>query len=466
MNILLVDAPYRVKYKGYVIPYMGLAYLAAVLRDAGHQVAAFNGAIHDDPEKKFVERVTALRPDLVAFTAPTCKIVQAERLAALAKDTQPGVVTIIGGWHATAVPEETMQLFTAFDYLLAGEGENTIRQFTAALENDRGLTEVPGLAWRADGEVALNPPAPEPVDLTTLPWPAWDLFDVERSVPMYRHGHGKIDYPLLAKRGCPYRCLFCKDEQREPVRFRDMDDMFAEIHAAMDRWPMDGIQFFDETFTLSRTRTVALCERFLAEDLPSTLRWNAATRVDCIDADLLKLMNRAGCHVLQFGVESGNQQVLDANRKRTTLQQCRDAVRWCREAGIQPDMSFIFGLPYDNRHTVLDTARFSRELDPDFVAYFTYIPFPGTPAGNLARRGEANLRLLHQDYENYDQQLSLPCELNDVPARRLSWLRFSSYLRFFLRPHRWRSLNSMLDLRSVPRLMLHIATNLLAGKHR
>jgi radical SAM superfamily enzyme YgiQ (UPF0313 family) len=457
-RILLADPPYRVSYKRYVIPNMGLAYLAATLRQAGHEVAGFSATLHADPSAAFAGAVREFAPDLVGFSAPTCKIVQAARLAAIARHERPEVKTVVGGWHLTATPKEAMRENAAFDFGLAGEAEDTLPALADALAGG-DLAGIGGLLWREDDRLHVNDPAPLP-DVASLPWPAWDLFDLDKSRPMYRAGG--LDYPILAKRGCPFDCLFCKQDGLKTVRYRDLDDLLAEIHAGTERFGADGLQFFDETLALSERRTRMFCERFLADGLDRKLRWNIATRADVVKPDLLKLMARAGCRVVQMGIESGNQAVLDGNRKGVTLAQCRDAVRWCREAGLEPDLSFVFGLPFDDRHTVQESARFSRELDPDFVAYFTFIPYPGTPAGDLARQGQANLRLLHRDYENYEQQYSLPCELRDVPAWRLTVLRYVSYARFYFRPGKFARLRTMLDLRALPRILIDLVGNLIA----
>lgn len=449
MRVLLVDPPDRVSYKSYLIPNLGLAMLAAVLRRAGHEVGVFSASLHPAPETEFNRVLTVQSPDLVGFSAPTCKIVQAARLARIARQKLPAAILAIGGWHASAAPEETLRDFPTFEYAFAGESETALVE----LADGRDPATIAGLYRRCDAEVLPCVRPSEPVDLNRLPRPAWDLFDLRQTVPMYRRTPGGLDYPLMTKRGCPYRCLFCKDDTGErSVRYCDPEEVFAEIHEAVQRWGADGVQFFDETFTLNAARTEALCERWSAEGLTGRVLWNCATRADRVSRELLASMRRSGCRVVQFGIESGNQSVLDANRKQTTLQQCLDAARWCREVGLISDMSFIFGLPFDNRFTVKETARFSRRLDPDFVTYFTFIPYPGTPAGTLAQRGEANLRLLHADYESYEQQYSLPCELRDFSAGRLTLLRFVSYARFYFRPRKWRNLKTMLDLRAVPRI--------------
>ncbi|MDP8225231.1 MAG: radical SAM protein [Candidatus Lernaella stagnicola] len=456
MRVLLADPPYRVSYKKYIIPNLGLAYLAAVLRDAGHEVEAFSASLHRDPYAAFAEHLARWRPDWLGLSAPTCKIVQAARLAGIAKENNPEVQTVIGGWHMSAAPEQTMADYPVFDFGIDGEAEAAI----VALVGGEDPHGIGGAYHRQDGAVVAPREPITPPDLDALPRPAWDLFDLNLSRPMYRDEPGALDYPLMAKRGCPFNCLFCKKDNYRTVRFRNVEDVVAEMIEAVERWGADGIQFFDETFTLDRRHIVDLCEAIIAAGLPARLRWNAATRFDCVDRELIHLMRRANCRVLQFGAESGSEHVLRANRKNTTLAQARDAVAWCREAGIESDVSFIFGMPYDDRRSVLDTARFSRELNPDFVAYFTFIPYPGTPAGDLAAVGEANLRVLHRDYENYEQQYSLPAELQDYPAWRLTWLRLFSYARFYFRPGKWRRLRTMLDLSTLPIIFIDLVGNL------
>jgi len=465
LKVLLADPPFRVQHKKYVIPNLGLGYLAACVLNANHEVRVFNASFHDRPFEAFDQQVTSFRPNLIGFSAPTCKITQAAQLAKRAKDLAPGVRTLIGGWHVTAVPKETMAMFPGFDLAITSEGEDAVMDLIPSLEGGGDLATIPGLLWRRDREVIFNEPRRTPTDMTALPLPAWDLMDLRSTAPMYRKSSpGSLDYPLMTKRGCPYRCIFCKEEGNERVRWRTDDDVFDEIHMARERWHADGIQLFDETFTLSTQRTERFCNRILEEGLHRELLWNCCTRVDCVSRSSLALMKESGCCVIQFGVESGVQEVLDANRKQITLDQCRQAVTWCRELGLLSDVSFVFGLPFDNRLSVRETARFSRDLDPDFVSYFTFIPYPGTPASDLARRGEANLKMLHSNYERFEQQYSAPCELGDFSGWRLTLLRFVSYARFYFRPQKWHNLLTMLDLRTLPMVFMKALADSFFGR--
>jgi radical SAM superfamily enzyme YgiQ (UPF0313 family) len=448
MKILLLEPAEGLRYSNFAIPQLGLAYLAARLLEARHEVRVFHAALARDPRKELLAEVDAFQPEVVGFSAPTSKVMTAGDLAADIKQTAPHVKTIVGGWHVTALPRETLASFPAFDFGFVGEAEDYILTLLGALQNGDGLEDVPGLVWRRDGEIAANPPG-KPTDLQTLPRPAWHLFPMDRFAPMYR-AHGR-DYPMMSGRGCPFRCSFCQRVTGAVVRTRDINDVVDELFAGTERWQADGVQFLDETFTVNAHRTNALCELLIERGVPGRLIWNCTSRVDTIS------------RVILLGMESGNQHVLEGVCKNTTLQQGLSAVRWCREIGLLTDVSFVLGLPRDNRHTVRETVAFSRRLDPDFVSYFSFVPFPGTEGGRLAEEGRENLRLLHRDWSRYQPQLSPTCELLDFSARRLVALRYRAYLRFYLRPRKFFNLLAMFRPRSMLRVFARLVGDL-AGR--
>lgn len=346
VRVLFVDPPFRTGYRKYVIPNLGLAYLAAALRDAGHEVAALDGSLSQEPYDDFETRVREFAPDAVGFSAPTCKIVQADAMAQLAKRLVPRVKTLVGGTHVSSVPAETMAQFPNFDLGFVGEAEASITPVVESLVGGGDPTAIPGVWWRGNGRVTAHPQRAHPTDLARLPPPAWDLFDLPRMCPMYRNpGKGSFDYPMMTRRGCPYHCLFCKGDDGNTARHRPIDDVVDEIERALGHWGADAIMIFDDAFTLDAERTRRLCQRFLETGLPDRTSWNCATRVNLVTRDLLALMKRAGCRTMQFGAESGDQRILDANRKEITLEQTRDAIGWCRELGLVSDVSFVFGLP-------------------------------------------------------------------------------------------------------------------------
>ena len=457
-RILLADPPEALRYSNYLIPHMGLAYLAAVAREEGVRVGTFLGQMQEEPLLTFRECLRRTLPDLVCFSAPTLKIRQAAFLAEEAKSLHGPVRTVIGGWHVTALPTQTMEEFPAFDLAVYGEGEHTLPQLIATLLRGRtDLDGVRGLVWRKGEEVRQTAPRGFLGDLDALPRPAWDLFSVERSVPMYRKAaKGRRDYPLMTARGCPYHCLFCKSMTGHKVRTRSVEGVLDEYEQGVRDYACDAVQFYDESFTVLPERARELCEQMLRRRIHEKSFWNCASRADGVSRELVFLMKRAGCRVIQFGLESGNQEILDKNRKSLRLEQSRNAVQWCREAGILSDVSFILGLPYENRTTLGKTIDFSFRLDPDFVSYFTLVPFPATEAFSLARAGEANLRLLDERWERFSKQFYPLITPKDVPPLTLVLLRFYAYARFYIRPSKIGNLLTMFDVRTLPRVVWYM----------
>jgi len=378
MRISLISPKWNKMVNSY--PPLGLAYIAAVLEREGHRVR-----VHDfglNPKAPLEEEIAAVQrfaPDLVGITAMTNTYHSAWETARLIKE-RIGCSIVIGGPHATVFPDRVVRE-PCFDYLVYGEGEETMLELVRLLNSEgmrppsEALTRIKGLCFTHNGHAVCNPARPLIPDLDALPFPARHLFDLER-YPLYA-SNGERMITILSSRGCPFNCSYCfKGIVGRTYRQRSPENIVRELREIIDRYGVRNFYFIDDLFTLNMRRLEALLGRVLEEGLD--IRWQCLARVDRVTPEMLRLMHRAGCRQIHYGIESGNEEILRAIGKRITKEQVRRAVKWTMEAGIRAKGYFMLGLPGDTVRTMQQTIDFAVELDLDDAMFSLTTPFPGT----------------------------------------------------------------------------------------
>jgi anaerobic magnesium-protoporphyrin IX monomethyl ester cyclase len=374
MRIALISPRWNQKANDY--PPLGLAYLAAVLEEDDHEVQVFDfGLEPHTPLEEDAARVRAFDPHLVGITAMTSVYHSALETATLLK-AYLGRPIILGGPHATVYPHRVLSEAPVIDYVVRGEGENTLRELVRALDNGaRDVTAVQGLTYRLRGEYVSNPDRPLIHDLDALPLPARHLFDLERYGLCTPAGEPMVT--VLSSRGCPYNCSYCfKGIVGRTYRQRSPENIIAELRQVVDHYGIRNFYFIDDLFTINVPRLEALAQQML--DAQLDVRWQCLARVDRVNPEILTKMHAAGCRRIHYGIESGNQQVLDRIGKRIELAQVRQAVRWTHDAGIETKGYFMLGLPGDTEETMEQTVNLAVELNLDQAMFSLTTPFPGT----------------------------------------------------------------------------------------
>jgi anaerobic magnesium-protoporphyrin IX monomethyl ester cyclase len=452
MRILLVS-PKSSVWNSRKHIHMGLGYLAGALLNAGYDdVTLFDAEVE---EELLASHLARERYDLVGVSSPTPLIYEAWEAAAQAK--AGGALTVLGGPHLTLMPDESMQR-DEVDLVVRGEAEETIVDILQAMGEtgqqgnpaaglrlpDEPWNSIPGLSYRnLAGEVVHNPDRPLRRDVEKIPWPAYHLFKIERYTNLQPLTDG-LDpharaYTLVTSRGCPYQCIYCS----KPItgitwRARSPEDVVAEWRYLVQEMGATEIGITDDVWNLKLERAKEICRLLIDEGL-NHVPWVTVhgMRADHTDAELFQLMKKAGCKRVGFGVESGNQAVLDAIKKRQTLDDARRAFRDAKAARLQTMGFFIFGLPADTEETMEDTIRFALELDPDLANFMIAAPYPGTELWEIARRDGRLFSMDWHDYAIHDEKARY--ELPTLPPELVERKWHEAYRRFYLRPSRiWR----------------------------
>jgi anaerobic magnesium-protoporphyrin IX monomethyl ester cyclase len=449
MKILFIVPPAALEERygaltsaGAVYPSLGLAYLAAVAEVLGHQVRIIDAEAEGMSMSLLEEEIRLEQPQVIGLQTFCTTIKKCVAICDKAKEIVPGVATVLGGVHVTLYPEDGIR-HPAVDYLVMGEGERTFAELLDLVREGGDPAAVDGLVWKPspDGEPVHNMPRALIDDLDSLPFPARHL------LPMtcYRSGaqlRGKRTVHLMTSRGCPFNCGFCSSHEvfGRTHRFQSTKRVLAEIRHVIEEQDADEIQFYDESFTANRKRILELCEG-LRRSFPR-LKWTCFTRTDLVKPDLLQEMKRAGCYQIFYGVESGVPRLLELVNKRIPLEKTEQAFRWTQQAGIQITASFILTLPTETVEETEQSIRFGIKLNPEFVYWLTFVPYPGTRLSEYALEVGT---LTHDDPERYNVFEDV-CYLPEgrEPAEIERAVR-RAYRRFYLRPtyllrHGWKYL--------------------------
>jgi anaerobic magnesium-protoporphyrin IX monomethyl ester cyclase len=378
-SILLVNPPVlnpgKTKKLRALSPPLGLLSLAAYVEQKGISVQVIDLAL--EPEKIDSLKTKSREPQsLVGITSTTNTIGSALTVAETIKRNDTGAFIVMGGPHPSVLPDDVVK-HSQVDCAVIGEGESILLElFNRHNENDEWHS-TPGIAYMNDGKVVVNPPGKLLADLDDLSFPARHL------VPFKKYKSSPIHYKrspstaVITSRGCPFKCTFCSNPVHgRKIRFRSPENIVAELKHLKSEYGIRDFNLFDDTFTVNRNRVINVCELMIKEKLDLT--WSCGSRVDTIDPDVLKIMKRAGCWFISFGIESGSERLRKLIKKGITEKQIFTAFRYCKEAGIESRAFFMLGLPTETEQESEATISFARKLDPDFMQFSLTVPYPGS----------------------------------------------------------------------------------------
>ena len=361
--------PQRAPRKGrhWIMPSLGLAYLAASLRREGVSVRQIDHTFQDRAD--VLAEVDRLKPSVVGVY---CMITMQDEAFSLAEDLRGRALTVVGGPYPSGEQEPFLD---RFDLVAVGEGEETIVDIVRHLDA-RDFENVRGLVFNRGGETVRTPGRVATKDMSALPLPYRQDLPNRQYIDYWRRHWGDATTPLMASRGCPFRCEFChKPVFGDLFRARPVESVIAEMREIADLG-YDHIWMSDDLFTLNYKRTYELCEAIEAARLPLT--WECLSRVTHVDYELFAQMRRAGCKRVFFGIESGDEGVLKQMSKGITPAQSRTAVEACVKAGIKAAGFFMVGYLGETNDSLVRSVNFSSELPLDYVSYTIAYPLPGT----------------------------------------------------------------------------------------
>jgi len=394
MNILLVQPHYNFPVSYVECPSGALILLGTIAENAGHKVKVLH---LDADEVDLRQELMAFKPDILGITVDTFHTRSAKVVSKLAKEVSKDIFVTIGGPHPSALKEECFAEFPEADAIVHGEGE------FGFMELIEGKPEPPNCLMGGNG---LKPTVYS-ADLDHIPLPDYDLVDIHRFSGFIVPGPQPIFY-IMASRGCPFRCTFCGSSSiwERKVRLRKPEMVVDEAEYLINKYGAREIFFTDDTFNSKLPWTMEILSLLIGRGLNQKCIFRITCRADqkLITEEFLKLAKEAGVWLIFYGVESGNQQLVDSMNKGLNLNDVRRAFKLTNEAGIKIQASFILGMPGETKETIEDTKWFIQETKPDYYGCSLATPFPGT---ELERQVKLKGHLFETDYENYGMGFSL-----------------------------------------------------------
>ncbi len=468
MRVILASPESKVWSSRKHIP-LGLGYLAAVLREAGHDVFIYDASIEDYPLEFYLDQAEeAGKPyRVLGITAATPLIEDAWEMAKIGK--QYGMTTILGGPHLTIMPAESLGPEHPYvDYTFKGEAEEGLVEFVNALERGKRPEDlgIPGLNFRFGEDIYVSPDSPMIQDLDALPFPAHDLFKIDKYTNLQPLTDGldphARSFTILTSRGCPYKCTFCsKPVTGNTWRGRSVENVVAEWRWLVRELHATEIGVTDDIWNLKLPRAKQLCRALVQEGL-NTVPWVTVhgMKVNHTDPELFHLMKAAGAKRVGFGVENGDPWMLrHVIRKGQTLDQVRNAFKWAKAAGLQTMGFFIFGMPRETEESMEKTIQLALELDPDLANFMLAAPFPGTAMWDLIQSEGHVFANTWRDLAIHDEKPRFTVYDGDYDPELVIRKWREAYRRFYLyRPKRvWEKISNK-------RFWLELPTTLATAK--
>lgn len=409
---------------------IGTLSVAAVLREAGHDVRFFNGAFTS--HEQILRDIQQFNPGFIGIYSTTFGWKKAKKTAAdLKRVLDQGVFVCAGGPYPIAVQERALHdAGECMDAIVTGEGEFAAREIVERLQIGKGLEGVLGIVYRSGKEIIKTPPRPFITDLDSLPFPARELLgDSDLYIPPPATYKRRPVAVMMTSRGCNRRCIYCfqmDKERRIGIRYRSVENVLKEIEHCI-RHGYREIKFIDDTLAADYRRAMEIAQEIKRRKLDFT--WFASACVDQVDRPLLQAFKDAGCWAILFGAESGVQKNLNAIRKGTTLGQIRKAVGDAQEVGLRVSTPFLFGIPGETFEEGLETIKFAIDLNPDIANFHAITPFPGTYLyDNLGKYGTVSEELTDFTYQG---AAFIPHTMTREDILRLRQIAFK---RFYSRP--------------------------------
>jgi anaerobic magnesium-protoporphyrin IX monomethyl ester cyclase len=426
MKVLLINPP-QTFYPGSEQPAgnlpIGLMYIAAVLKKAGYIVEILDAFMADCvfqdngetinvglPFDQIKQEIARRKPDIVGISGPfTSQIGNAIKISNLVKQVNPKILTVVGGPHVTLMPKEFLEEATNFDVAVVGEGEYAMLEISKAFEGKEQFSQILGISYRQNGEVTNNPTRPFMQQLDDLPYPAYDLVQMELYLSPKKIGYRSFQdraISMITSRGCPFNCCFCAVHLHMGQNFRAHSAKYVldHIQYVVDMFKVKNIFFEDDNLTLDIKRFEAICDGIIERRIKIGWETPNGVRADCLNLELLKKMKQSGANSIFIGVESSDQQILDnVICKNLDLNRVLQFAKDAKQIGLKTGAFYIIGFPGETKENMQHTADFALELKRKYDVGMHL--FMATPS--------------------YGTKLYEDCKTNGYIQKNLTWTAFA-----------------------------------------
>ncbi|MBC8276749.1 MAG: radical SAM protein [FCB group bacterium] len=421
-------------------PPIGLMYLAGYVRKygPGHEIMVHDGRVKQTPVEQMRRLIADAKPDIIGITAFSMESEQAHAVAGFAKELFPQVPVVLGGPYASS-DRELAGADKNIDVIVFGEGEITFNAILNAYEKNDSLESVKGIQYRSNGSVHSTGPAEVVENPDDIPFPAWDLIDLE---DYFRPSAGKrrLTNPIqmrergmsvFSSRGCPYQCTYCHNIFGKKLRKRSAENVIQELKWLKKDFRVGEIEFIDDVFNLDRDRAKSIMDMMVYNDLDLKFSYPNGLRADQMDEELILKMKKAGCYRINYAVESGSDRIQKKIKKRLNLPRTKEIIDFTAKQGISVGGFFMLGFPDETEQEMQMTIDFALKSKCHTASFFILTPFPGTEMYDEALEAGFDMETLFSDYGHVSANLS-----RNVTSERIEKLRQKAFRKFYFNPRR------------------------------
>ncbi|MFH8108070.1 MAG: radical SAM protein [Candidatus Aenigmatarchaeota archaeon] len=378
-QIALIQPSYRKVY-GFkedissILPPLNLMYLSSYLKQKGYETKIIDLEIED--EKTLDKILEEDKIKIFGITGVTSLFPVVDYLAKKIKSYNKENIVIYGGPHASAVKETLFEVSSSIDFIVVGEGEETLEELVNHFFENKILSSIDGLIYKLKNKIYINKVRKIIQNLDILPFPDHDSIDYEKYKPSIHRAVGFPFAVMITSRGCPFKCKYCGTQTvfGESVRFRSVRNIIDEIKYLKEKFKINNVIFWDDTITLNKQRMIELCENLKNHNIS----WSCNTRPDMVDAELLEKIKEAGCKMIFYGIESSNEKILEKLGRKMKLKSIENAIKLTKEVGIRCTASMMIGTPFDTKESIHNNIDYMIKLNPDFAFFSVFAPHPGT----------------------------------------------------------------------------------------
>jgi len=433
MQILLITP---ISNTHYIVPPIGLGYLASALRKNGFGSVSILDCIKEGFDfNDFEDFIKKEKPEVIGFQVFSFDFARVKRSIGIVKKINPESIIIVGGAHVSTTRETVLKELDGADFGIWGEGEENLPLLLKRVlkREEIAFEDIPGLIWKDKNELRINKRR-FVEDLDSLEFPAWDLLKPD-TYPDNPQGAFYKNFPIApisTSRGCPYHCTFCASftNMGRELRLRSIENVLDEMELLYNDYGIREFHIIDDIFNLYKDRVNDFCEGVKERKLQISYTFPNGLRLNTLDREILKLMKETGAYAFTVGIESGSQKVLDHMKKKLTLKMIEEKINLINEAGLEPSGFFIIGYPAETREDIEATIRFAKKLKLKRAHFANFLPLPGTEATEqLMRNGEID----HIDWESMFYS-KVPYSPKGITKKELKRLQRKAFLSFHLRP--------------------------------
>lgn len=391
------------------LPPLGLGYLGAILETRGIEVKIVDALVEGWHNRTLIDTSTIrvglsfeqieiiirdFSPDIVGVNSLfTRQRKNAHRIYEAVKKIDKDIITITGGAHPTAMPELVME-DKNLDYLVLGEGEQTLVELIQVIEGKADISTIDGIGFRDNGGIRINQKTRFIEDLDSLPFPARHLLSMDKYFGL-KASHGERRHnrfsPIITSRGCAARCTFCTAYKvwGRKFRYRSPENVMAELRHIKDKYDIEEIMFEDDNVTLNPARAEKLFDLMIAEDL--NIKWDTPNGVAAwtLNEGLIKKMKKSGCYQINFALESGSQYVLDnIIKKPLNIEKVKPLVKYAQDIGLDVGIFLVIGMPGETEAQMWESFRMAEQLGIYNPHISIATPYPGSELYDICKEGK------------------------------------------------------------------------------